>query len=91
MYGDPVGIAHSNPLLDTRKYQVEFDDGTNEIITANIIAENILSQVDEEGHTQMLLSEIVDHRTDGSEVKNEDGFIETRGGGKRLLDRESPR
>ena len=33
----------------------------------------------------MLLSEIVDHRTDGSEVKNEDGFIETRGGGKRRL------
>lgn len=66
--GDPVGVAHSNLLLDTRKHEVEFADGTNEIITANTIAENMLSQVDEEGHMQMLLSEIIDHRTNGSEV-----------------------
>ena len=64
---------------------MEFADGTNEIIAANIIAENILSQVDEEGHTQLLLSEIIDHRTNGSEVQESDAFIMTRSGGKRRV------
>ena len=29
---------------------------------ANIIAENLLSQVDEEGHRHMMIEDIVDHR-----------------------------
>ena len=46
----PIGKANVNPILDTRKYEVEFEDGTIEILSANVLAENILSQVDEEGH-----------------------------------------
>ena len=45
---------------------MEFLDGSIEILTANIIAENLLAQVDSEGHRQLLLKEIVDHRTDGT-------------------------
>ena len=56
--GKPVGIANANPLLDTRRYEVEFLDGSTEGYTANIIAENIISQVDKEGHRQMMLEEI---------------------------------
>jgi hypothetical protein len=26
--GEPIGCAHSNPLFDTREYEVEFTDGT---------------------------------------------------------------
>jgi hypothetical protein len=37
-------------------------DGETEILTANIIAENSLAQVDEEGHRQMMIAEIEDHR-----------------------------
>ena len=47
--GNPVGQAHSNPILDTREYEVEFTDGSTEIYKANLIAENMYSQVDEEG------------------------------------------
>jgi len=62
--GMPVGTAHStgNPLLDQRMYEVEFLDGTQETLAANYLAENILAQVDEDGHRQLLLDEIIDHR-----------------------------
>ena len=48
--GNAVGTSNNNPLLDLQQYKVEFLDGTIEILTANIIAENLLAQVDEEGH-----------------------------------------
>ena len=36
--GKAIGTAHSNPMLDTRSYEIEFADGTRDKITANIIA-----------------------------------------------------
>ena len=39
-----------NPLLDTSEYLIEFGDGTTKELTANIIAESLFSQIDEEGH-----------------------------------------
>jgi hypothetical protein len=42
-------------------YEVEFADGTVEALTANIIAENLISQVDEECCQQMMLDKIIDH------------------------------
>jgi hypothetical protein len=60
--GRPVGRPSTNPLLDSRQYKVEFMNDETEILTANIIAENLLAQVDEEGHRQMLIDEIEDHR-----------------------------
>ena len=60
--GMPVGVAHNNPLLDSRKYEVQYVDGYVEELTANLIAENLIAQVDEEGRRQMMLSAIVDHR-----------------------------
>lgn len=62
--GRPIGVAHSNPLMDSRRYEVEYDDGTTEIMAANVIAENLLAQVDEEGRRQMMIDEIIDHRSD---------------------------
>jgi hypothetical protein len=58
---NPIGMANTNPLLDSIDYEVKFDDGTTKILTANIIAENLLAQVDEEGGCQQMLEEIVDH------------------------------
>ena len=60
--GKPIGISHSNPLLDSRLYKVEYADGQVEALTANVIAENLISQVDEEGRQQMMLDSIIDHR-----------------------------
>ena len=60
--GNPVGIASSNPILDTRNYIVEFLDGHEEALQANLISEYMFSQINEEGHRQLLLDEIINHR-----------------------------
>jgi hypothetical protein len=61
--GKPVGVNHTNPLLDSIKYEVGYADGHVEELTAYLIAENLIAQVDKEGRRQMLmLSAIMDHR-----------------------------
>jgi hypothetical protein len=64
-------------------YEVEYPDGHKASLAANAIAENMFAQVDDEGNQHVLFEEIVDHRTDGSEVKQQDAFILTRSGTKR--------
>ena len=49
-----------------------------DVYTANTIAENILSQVDEEGHQQMMLDEIIDHRTHRNPVPKSQGTFKTK-------------
>ena len=62
--GKSLVNMNNKPLLDTRAYVVDFSDGVTEVLTANVIAENLLAQVDEEGHRQMLLDEIIYHIQD---------------------------
>ena len=72
--GKSIGAANNNPILDTRLYEVEFIDGTIEAITANTIAENLLAQVDAEGHRQLMIDEIIDHRSDANAIQKKDGY-----------------
>ena len=60
--GRPIGQASNTPMLDTRQYEFEFLDGEIKVYTVNIISKNLLSQVDEEGHHQMMIDDIVDHQ-----------------------------
>ena len=57
-----MGRPHNNPLLDHRQYEVEFLDGRTEILTANIIDDNLLAQVYDDGHSHILIDEIEYHR-----------------------------
>ena len=82
MYGEEIGRAHSNPLFDTRQYVVEFTDGTEENYFANVIAENMFSQVDNEGRQFLLMDEIADHRKDASAITADDGFVVSRNGNR---------
>jgi hypothetical protein len=59
---NPVGHANDNPILDTRPYIVDFDDGDQTELTANMIAESLYSQCDPNGNQYVLLEEIVDHQ-----------------------------
>jgi hypothetical protein len=81
--GRPVGRPSTNPLLDSRQYEVEFMDGETEILIANIIAENSLAQVDEKGHRQMLIDEIEDHRITDDAILVDEGTFNTPSGMKR--------
>ena len=80
--GNPIGLRNQNPLLDTREYVVEFSDGSTAEYTANIIAENLFSQVDSEGRQYVLLNEIVDHRKDFSAIPVSDGHIISKNGNR---------
>ena len=80
--GEPIGRAHHNPLFDTREYVVEFTDGRTENYFANVIAENMFAQVDSEGRQYQLLDEIVDHKSDGTAIKCENGFTISRNGNR---------
>ena len=81
--GLPIGTANDNPILDSRVYEVEFPDGHRTALTANIIAENLFAQVDGEGNRHTLFNEIVGHRTNGKELKQQDAFILSKSGVKR--------
>ena len=83
--GRPIGKRHSNPLLDTRAYHVDFIDGSSEVITANIIAENLLAQVDGDGHRQLLLKDIIDHKRDPTSIQDDEAFITTKYGTKQRI------
>jgi hypothetical protein len=72
--GTPVGVAHSNPILDTREYEVSFPNGSTDCYTANIIAESLYSQVDADGREFVHMKEIVDHRSDGTAVPVDDAY-----------------
>ena len=78
--GVPIGKRHPTPILDTRMYDVEFPDGSTDTFTANVIAENLFSQVDEEGRTYHILKEKTDHRVGAKAMLKQDGFITTSSG-----------
>ena len=77
--GNPIGRSHTNPLLDTRQYKVEFPDGTEQEYAANIIAESMYAQCDSEGNQWLLMDSIVDHSKDGSAVSLDDLHIVVNG------------
>ena len=66
--------------MGTSVYEVEFEDGSVERYHANILAEHIYSQVDQDGYGRTLLDEIIDHKADGNAVPKSEGFVRTRNG-----------
>ena len=49
---------------------LQMPDSTIEKCTAGVIAQNILSRVDQEGRDQALFKEILDHQEDPDSVKH---------------------
>jgi hypothetical protein len=89
--GLPIGKADKNPILETTVCDAEHPDGHKTSLAANAIAENMIAQVDDyEGNRHILFDEITDHRTDGTEVKEQqDAFIAARTGSKQRRDMRS--
>ena len=66
-------------------YHVEFSNGQIEEYGANIITENMLTQVDLDGYSLSLMDSIVDHCKDPSEaIPIEEKYITTKSGQRRL-------
>ena len=56
--GIPMWTPNKNPLFDLWKYEVEFLDGRIKILTANIIADNLLAHVDDDGNIHLLIEKM---------------------------------
>lgn len=70
----------NNPLLDHSVLEVEFHDGTVDRLQANVVAENMMSQVDTNGHHFQTMREIVEHEKDGTAITRDNGFIQSKSG-----------
>ena len=63
-------IYHKNPILNTLVYNFEFPDREVKEYSANIIAENLLCQVDDEGFTLTVFDSILEYTKYDSAIKN---------------------
>ena len=79
-----IGLANPNPILDTRSYIVNFGNGDQTELTANMIVESLYSQCDPDGHEYILLDEIVDYRRTDLAVKLADQKV-VRANGRTYL------
>ena len=71
----PIGKSSDNPILNTRMYKVEYADCEKYAFSANVIAENMFTQIDEEGNHHVLMEKITDYRFDEAVVKSHDAFV----------------
>ena len=81
--GRMTGTYHDNPFLNTITYDVEFPDGQVKEYGANIIAENMPTQVDSDRYSLSLMDSIIDHQRDPSQaIPMVDKYITTKSGQK---------
>ena len=80
--GKPIGTKHRNPIFDDRAYEMSFPGGVVHEYTANVIAESLYSQIDDQGRQFAIMKEIVGHRKNGDAVSREDGFVVSKNGNR---------
>ena len=73
--GAKVGTYCRSPLMDAWEYELEYDYGTHDRYFANVIAENLYSQLDLERHQFLILEDISDHCSDQIAIYVAGGFI----------------
>ena len=75
-----IDKGNYNPMHNKSLYKVEYPDETTEQLEANIISENMMSQVYSEGHHYQLLTEVTDQNKYGSSIAKVDGFVKSSSG-----------
>ena len=78
--GNIIGNFDETPVLNTLVYDVEFTDGAVKHYAENIIAENVLIQVDSSGLYTQALDNIVLHRKLVNAVSMKDSHAKTNRG-----------
>ena len=82
--GRTVGTYSDNPILNTLVYDVEFPDGEVKEYSANVIAENLFSQVDDEGFALSVFDSILDYEKSDEAVEKKDFYLKTKSGQRRM-------
>ena len=81
--GSTMGTYNANPLYNTVTYDVEFPDGEIKEYAANIIAENMLRQLDPDEKGTLQLHNITNHMKTESAVPKDKGYMKNWRGKKR--------
>ena len=82
--GKTIGTFHDTPIFNSIVYDVEFTDGEVKEYSANVIDENMHSQVDNEGFTLTLLDTILDFKQDEQYFSKDEQYATTKRGCRRL-------
>jgi len=73
--GNTMGQEGAHPYLDTRVYDVRFQDGSIDKLGANRIAINLFSAIDENGYRHSSVVSINDHQKNEEAVTKDEAFI----------------
>lgn len=74
------GTYSEAPFSNSIIYDVEFSDGQVKKYSVNLIAENIISQVNSDGYSASLMEVIVDHKKDETAVPIDDKLVVDKNG-----------
>ena len=77
--GNVMGRYHTNSILDSRMYQVEFTWGKVTELIANVIAESVYAQCNLDGNEYLLLYMLVDYRKNNKAISLSDQQITVQG------------
>ena len=86
--GNIIGKYDSNPMLNTMVYDVKFTDGSIQDYGANVIVDNMYSQVDSESVLHYILYGILDFAKDTTAVQKSHQYIITKSG-QRLMQKST--
>ena len=79
-YYSNICEGNYNATHDKSLYEVYYPYGTMEQLTANILAENMISKVDSEGRHCQVFTEVTDNKKYDSAIVKVDGFINSSSG-----------
>ena len=71
---DSMGKHHPNLTLDNGACKAEFPESEMLEHSANLIAKNLCSQVDDKGRQHMFLTEPMDHKNNATAVMGKGGY-----------------
>ena len=74
-----VGRSNNNPILDTREYCVEIDDGDVSKLTANMIAESMYAAFDDSINGYLIMELILYYRNNDKSITVPDKKVLHRG------------
>ena len=79
--GQVTGTYDNNSYLNSIIYDVEFPDGQVKEYPANIISENMLTQVDSDGMSNTLMEAIMDRQRDEEKaLQHQDKYVQNKNG-----------
>ena len=74
----PISVDNEKPTLDLKMYEVEYCEGYVAEMAANVIAQNLFTQVDQDGNIFVLIESIINTRTDVTQTLQQYAFVITK-------------